>query len=148
MRKVTNQTRADKRGTAIFCPRCGEAEIITSFKWDKLECGHCKKITKKKHWQYDEFMPVRADALRNLLLYYVKPDIIEAIINKPAVQNIIDSVISSIQQFPDFLLESTLDACLECESNLNLPKFQKIRNAASRAVGSMYLVLERNNSKE
>ena len=51
-KNVNRYTRAGKSGKVIYCPACGEAEIVYDFAWAVAECPSCNTASYKNDWKY------------------------------------------------------------------------------------------------
>lgn len=50
LKNVNRYTRAGKSGKVIYCPVCGEAEIVDNFAWGVAECPSCNTTSYKNDW--------------------------------------------------------------------------------------------------
>ena len=70
MKNVDRYTRALKRGFAIFCPHCNEANIVFKFNWKELKCHGCGVWVPKKLYLIDETIAENASIIKNWILKY------------------------------------------------------------------------------
>ena len=49
--KVTNHTRASKKGKQIACPKCNSVATVYHFAWSSLGCQTCKEYIDKYDWE-------------------------------------------------------------------------------------------------
>ena len=50
LKNVNRYTRAGKSGKFIYCPVCGEPEIVDNFAWGVAECPSCGTTSDKYDW--------------------------------------------------------------------------------------------------
>jgi rubrerythrin len=50
LKNVNRYTRAGKSGKFIYCPVCGEPEIVDNFAWSAMTCPSCRESSDKNDW--------------------------------------------------------------------------------------------------
>ncbi len=49
-KNMNRYTRAGKYGKTIYCPVCGEPEVVYHFSWAAMTCPSCNTSSNKNNW--------------------------------------------------------------------------------------------------
>lgn len=107
MENVKNSTRASKRGTTIYCPKCNKAGIVYSFNCKRFRCCECKQASLKTEFMIDPDIPEFAKFIRSKLLNHLKANNIGAVIFTKPINSIVEKTRKAIIETDDTTLVNT-----------------------------------------
>lgn len=91
MKKVTDNSKANRKGTTICCPICETETKVKNFAWMERECEECKITTQKRGWYITENpAPEEIKVIRLINPEYITPI-------KPAKETLIKRIFTFLK---------------------------------------------------